>query len=193
MPNEIIENPVVGKFYQVPCAYLKKRNVWHPIIPILHNDKQFGTENSAYNHYHYDLRFMSDSYLLKYFPHEFDNYDIGFSFASDIPLRMNTIYIQDYEYWKTNPDHNWKSKWEFKRRKCFRTFTGIVILRPVIIKKYPKISKWYQDQIGKSCKGRICPHRQAPMIERDGVLECPMHGLIGCKDKEIIIGNIHNI
>jgi uncharacterized Zn finger protein (UPF0148 family) len=33
--------------------------------------------------------------------------------------------------------------------------------------------------IGKSCKGKKCPHFGANMIEKNGELVCPIHNLKG--------------
>jgi uncharacterized Zn finger protein (UPF0148 family) len=40
-----------------------------------------------------------------------------------------------------------------------------------------KYEEWYLGFLGKHCKGRKCPHFGTDMIEKDGVLICPMHGL----------------
>ena len=46
---------------------------------------------------------------------------------------------------------------------------------------------WYKSMIGKSCKGRRCPHFGTMMHERDGKLICPLHNLEGDIETELII------
>lgn len=190
MSLELIKDVEIGKIYSVPCV---KAKVWYPIIPILHNDKQFGTKNAKYEHYHYDLRFMSIDFLVKWFPHEFDYFPLKMADLNNKPIRMNTIFIPDKKYYEDEGKLDYMPTGEivYKRRKCYRNFTGIVSVPKDRINS--KMLKWYQDQKGKSCKDRICPHRKMPMIERDGVLECVGHGNIGCPITEKIIGNIHNV
>lgn len=42
-----------------------------------------------------------------------------------------------------------------------------------------KVDELENVEVGKSCKGKKCPHFGTTMIEKDGVLICPLHNLKG--------------
>jgi hypothetical protein len=168
---QFIENPIVGKFYKVPCVRsIVPPHRWVAILPSKHSDPQFGNDNAAVEHYHFDLRFISNDSLRAEFPCWRFNKNEG---------RVNAIYFSELT-----------AEIKILKRKCYREFTGVLVEKVIINKK---ATEWYGKQKGKSCAGRICPHFRQPMIERDGVLECPYHGLIGDIKTEKIIGNIHGI
>ena len=49
------------------------------------------------------------------------------------------------------------------------------------------IQGWYNSYIGKSCKGKKCPHLGQVMIEHGDRYVCPLHNLVGSKATETII------
>lgn len=70
----------------------------------------------------------------------------------------------------------------YLRKKCLSAVCGLYM--PQEQKKWVD---WQKDMVGKSCKGKKCPHRGAMMIEVDGHLFCPMHNLVGCATTEKIV------
>ncbi|WP_425438149.1 Rieske 2Fe-2S domain-containing protein [Mucilaginibacter yixingensis] len=48
------------------------------------------------------------------------------------------------------------------------------VLSPANIEKY---HAGYKSFTGQVCAGRRCPHFGTEMLEKDGTLVCPMHGL----------------
>lgn len=167
--TELIE----GKFYRVLCAALYRSHSkdeeqdefieYIPIIGIAHEDKQF---SQVEKHYHIDCRFVKTS----------KNYNISENekCTSGIVLverRQGEIYAKYLVY---------------KRRKCVRQHTRLFI--PDIESSNVTLFRAWQDSmVGKSCKGRRCPHLGTLMQEINGMLVCPLHDLIGCKDTEVII------
>lgn len=83
----------------------------------------------------------------------------------------------NYVVWKNlstdHPNVRYKIGQEvYRRLKCKRDSTGLI---------------WYSSFVGKSCKGKKCPHLGQEMIDQGGVLVCPLHNLKGCPIEEIII------
>lgn len=167
---EFIKNPVVGKFYKVPCARSSQdARKWIPVLPNKHSDPQFG----AKEHLHYDLRFFSERAFI-------DEFGIAFlEFTRE--ARVNKVL------WTYQIPGGIEIK--MLRRKCQRLTTGV---NPQRFADTP-CKDWYDKQIGKSCEGGICPHLKVPMIDKGEHYECPYHGLIGSKDTEKIIGNVFEI
>lgn len=164
---KFIENPVVGKYYRVPCVRspFDKRK-WLPVMPHLHTDKQFTGGERDKAHYHFDLRFVRPRDLKQ----------IRDLQLKDIPRTGRVA-------WK-----NQVEEIRFLRRKCHSASAGLARAQHVPM----KAQIWYREMVGKSCAGAVCPHYRVPMFTRaDGRLECPYHGLIGDPATEKIIGNIH--
>ena len=146
------DSPIVGKFYNVRCAKMdySGKIEYVPIIGIEHADAQFGVN---FKHFHIDGRFKS-------------NYVDENGFTNSILSTdgvANSAFIGKFR------------GIEIRRRKCLRLTTGI---KPPKIKG--KYTAWYNSMIGKSCKGKKCPHLGTEMVERDGRLICPIHKLQGC-------------
>lgn len=40
-----------------------------------------------------------------------------------------------------------------------------------------KYEEWYDSYVGRSCAGKRCPHFGTEMLEKDGMLVCPLHEL----------------
>lgn len=157
----------VGKYYDVICALLQSKNsdiiTIVPIIGIVHTDPQFG---SLKPHYHIDGRFVTKK--------------VQAEFDMDGGRTNQAVWIED----------GYSPYWNFKltttvRLKCKRLETGLIVDK---ITNHPKrYWWWYETMIGKSCAGKRCPHLGTEMLERDGVLICPLHNLIGDLKTEIII------
>ena len=161
----------VGKYYKVVCAILLSpdsgRIDYIPVIGAIHNDKQFGVE---YDHIHVDGRFMSDSvdYRVK-------------SGRSNMIIDVN----KDMAHATSSVFYGLC----VKRRKCRYENGGIN--PPAKGLTFTFGSKlywnWYDSYIGKSCKGKKCPHLGTKMQEKEGKLFCPLHNLEGCIKSEKII------
>lgn len=161
---EIID-PMPGKFYMVTCAEIERGGIkmYVPIIGQRHSDNQFGFSHS---HYHIDGRFT-----------DVCNGKTGFT---------NEVIVPEGSFLY---GHNYVRLIE-KRKKCRRIITGI---RPpnednIKMTGHKLYTKWVQSMVGKSCKGRKCPHLNQEMHLIDGVLVCPLHNLKGCPTTEKIIG-----
>lgn len=57
---EDVKEPVVGRFYLVPCAWVVLLRAWWPVIGPWHEDADLGVEDE---HFHYDVRFLSERQL----------------------------------------------------------------------------------------------------------------------------------
>jgi hypothetical protein len=57
--SEITDEPVVGKFYMVPCVWYYGE--WMPVIGPRHDDKE--VIGFTDKHYHKDVRFVSDRWI----------------------------------------------------------------------------------------------------------------------------------
>jgi hypothetical protein len=163
--SDLTENKIeVGKFYNVPCAVIKNHYneiiCYVPVIGNPHNEKQFGFDHI---HYHIDGRFTTESE---------NNYGV------DENGKTNGIVV-----WGKNESVNrFAEDIVIKRRKCRRLTTGI--------KPPPNATpywNWHKSMIGKSCKGKKCPHLGVDMFEKDSQLVCPLHNLKGCIKTEVII------
>lgn len=154
---------VVGKFYNVRCAEIKNCNdvtfAFVPVIGEKHKDAQFGVD---FSHIHIDGRFAGEK----------DYYNV------DADGKTNMILQFD----KAGDWSNYVYQIVIKRRKCKRLTTGI---KPP--EKAEKYNKWYDSMVGKSCKGKKCPHLGTTMREENGQLICPLHNLKGCPTSEVIV------
>lgn len=156
-------NYEVGKFYKVRCIELLNSNdevfAVVPIIGEMHRDPQFGADKP---HYHIDGRFAANNCPIG---HE----DGKTNFV--VWAEVSNKYFQAYK----------PGNIVYKRLKCKRESTGII---PPEKGKY---QVWYSSFVGKSCKGKKCPHLGQEMIEENGLLVCPLHNLKGCPEKEVIV------
>jgi hypothetical protein len=152
----------VGKYYDIlHVQYLDPKGKFIEYIPVIgkpHSDPQFGV---FAKHYHVDGRFIIKKSFL---PHEngITNY---------------AVFIIDENY----PFGYHAGEEVVFSVKCLRTTTGI---NPPTHGKYPE---WYKTFVGRSCAGKKCPHLGHTMMQVGEKLVCPLHGLMGCATKEIII------
>jgi len=121
-----------------------------PVIGQAHTDQAF---DFPHHHYHIDGRF-------------------------DIHPRMkHRLQIQD-GYTATIILTEGSNRYDFngiskQKLICRQAHTGLAV--PPGSKKY---WKWYESYIGHSCAGRKCPHLGTEMLDQDGKLVCPLHGLM---------------
>jgi hypothetical protein len=167
--NEL-DSPIVGKFYNVRCAKLTKHDstvVFVPIIGELHSDAQF---NVKHPHYHIDGRFVKEFQSKVVYVDE-----LG---------KTNQVLCEHYGF--IGKTYFAKLEIVIKKKKCRRRTTGINPVSPQgsISQMY---NDWYKTYLGKSCKGKKCPHLGTTMLEVDGRLVCPLHKLNGCKTSEKIV------
>lgn len=155
----------VGKYYSVAHAILQTAYeifLEVPIIPIFHSDKQFGVD---FQHYHIDGRFGMSS-RVRFL------YNVKNGTTNHIVVNSEDVEIVEIVY---------------KRKRCLRVIGGI---HPPFHKTEFKDSKyavWYTSMIGKSCKGKKCPHLGALMVDNGTDLVCPLHDLHGCRETETIV------
>lgn len=151
----------VGKYYNVRCYVFEGRRGEKIYVPILgkpHTDPQFGVHSE---HYHIDGRFAKEA----------DRFNVNENGQTNAILATDSYDFKGVE---------------IKRRRCKRITTGI---NPPE-RTSPSGSRywqWHDSMIGKSCKGRKCPHLGTTMREEKGMLVCPLHNLHGSIEKEIII------
>ena len=79
-----------------------------------------------------------------------------------------------------------------KRKKCIRLTTGIKppqrgTIKHEGINHTERYYKWYESMVGKSCKGKICPHLGTTMQVVGDKLICPLHNLRGSLREEVIL------
>ena len=160
----------IGEEYWVPCAEIMMndgRLYYIPVLDHLHVDPQF---DFPHEHYHIDGRF----YIHPRMEHQFQ-IEKGWTSSVIVPetstsYRFLSIAVQYI--------------------KCERLSTGLVIpTKPTDSQrsKLAKYEEWYHGYIGRICKGRKCPHFGTEMLEKDGVLICPMHGLTADSATLIIV------
>lgn len=158
--------PVVGKFYMVKCAIIVSdmgAKKYLPVIGFPHTDPQLGTSKE---HYHFDGRF-TNRYVDK-------NGRCNYAIVTDEPDKEQ--YGGFYH------------GTEFRRMTCKRLTTGAIpTFKTKVLEVKTKYALWYERQIGKSCKGKRCPHLGTIMHECNGRLVCPLHNLQGSIEAEIII------
>ena len=144
---------VPGEIYEVPCAILlwkeDSRAYFVPVIDLPHTDLAF---DFPHRHYHIDGRFEIHSRMA----HQLQIKD-GYT-ATILVTENSSLY-----------DFKGIAK---EKLKCVRTATGLAI--PPCSNKY---QDWYEGYVGQSCKDKRCPHLGTGMLEHDGKLVCPLHGL----------------
>lgn len=149
--------PEVGKFYNIRCA-IAQLHKRTVVVPIVGILHSDKHFGTTHKHYHIDGRFSSE-YVDK-------NGESNHIIFVDAPEYFFPALISIV----------------IRRKKCVRATTGII--PPSNAHSY---HKWYDSFVGKSCKGKKCPHFGHTMIEKDGILECPLHKLQGSVDNEIIL------
>ncbi len=167
--NEFVE---VGKYYNVKCAMMSNGRDYYymPIIGEPHNDKQFGFTDK---HYHIDGRFVTEKERKK------------LSITIDGKTNAVCSLPPSNSYYQVD-------RILIQKRKCKRLTTGINPPRKYERDfrgkmKAEEFWNWTETMIGKSCKGKKCPHLGTMMVEQNGMLVCPLHNLQGCITSEVIV------
>ena len=141
----------IGEKYEVACAELRWREdgrIYHvPVFDHFHADPQFGFPDQ---HYHIDGRFEIEPRMR----HHFALVDGQTSF----------VIIKDSPVFEFMGIHQ-------RSVRCVRNETGLRVSGSELY------NNWYETFIGKNCAGKRCPHFGTEMLERNGQLVCPMHGL----------------
>lgn len=173
--------PVVGKFYLVPHVKLTSKEGETPIlVPVInnyHEDPELGP-NVGW-HYHFDMRFFTPKGRLnymRYMPGPF----------SPIPFKEGRTNLAAGH---RTIDGQWAmvdKELIYKKRKCIRLITGVepgykkLVERHGHLPLYYNSVKWRLKFDGMKAHNMRCPHQgfdlsQCPV--KNGVIECPLHGL----------------
>lgn len=151
----------VGDYYDVPCAELRWKEDGRiyvvPVLDHLHADPEFGF---PHEHYHIDGRFELH------------------------PRLQHWMKVQDGHTLAVIVKHD-EGAYQFlgivpQRLRCERLETGLTFSPEPTEKQAVNLTayrEWYAGFVGRECKGRRCPHYGTEMLERDGLLVCPMHEL----------------
>ncbi len=160
------EQFVVGEAYWRPCAEIMTipdgRIYYIPVFDHLHADTQFDFPDE---HYHIDGRFEMEPRMKQ----QFNCWD-GYTAAVIVPTKTASYSFLSISETKV---------------LCERSGTGLKVLKTPDDKQFPKVEKyrlWYESYIGRYCKGKKCPHFGTAMLEKDGLLVCPMHNLTASAD-----------
>jgi hypothetical protein len=166
-----VDAPKVGEFYLVKCAVYGK---YHsndkkaiPIIGEIHQDNQFGF---ATPHCHIDGRFASPDLVNE---HGQTNFVLG------------NLEVGEFCF------HGVFLGFEWLEKKCLRETTGIVVPERSVSIFSERYHNWYDGFVGKPCKGKLCPHLGTKMLQKDGMLVCPLHDLRGDINTEVIVSREH--
>lgn len=165
--TELTTEPIIGKFYLVPCVFYQRG--WWPIIGEPHSDPELGT-GAKNPHWHYDIRFFSESSLL---------YE---SIKYDLTSEQRTMsYLIDFkDQYSGEP-----LEVVFKRLKCKRKMPEFKLMNRPIWQEFHNL------YIGKSVKCGKCPHRGMPLEslpkDKNGNVVCNGHGLlISMAEKKVL-------
>jgi hypothetical protein len=159
--SELKTEPVVGKFYLVPCV--KYRGAWFPVIGPPHDDvEHIGVPD---HHYHYDVRFLNKK-------------DVGGFMRRRVVKRRPTCTPEEFAMIWFVPTDSIYYGLQYKPMKCKRRMPDF----PVVVGFFPapwkqKLERAYK---GASAKCGRCPHRGMDLRSlpvKDGVVVCNGHGL----------------
>lgn len=144
---------IPGEIYEIPCAEIvlkdDGRAYFLPVIDLPHSDAAF---DFPYRHYHIDGRFAIH-------PRMKHRLKITGGYTLTVILTEGTA-MYDFKGVVNQP------------LVCEHSKTGLAV--PEGSEKY---ANWYRGYIGQNCAGKHCPHLGTAMIEQDGKLVCPLHGL----------------
>jgi len=160
--SELEHEPIVGKFYLVPCVkYAHGR--WIPIIGPEHDDADY--INVPQRHFHQDLRFLSDHEITTYL----ERYARIAVSCSPEQLSMTKILFASRLQHRTPVE---------RKVKCRRSMSDF----PMIISLLP--APWFEELEKAYSKQKLsclrCPHRGMPLNGipvKDSKVTCPGHGL----------------
>lgn len=161
--------PEVGATYLVPAARRKWPSIgltkggsasmrlaasWWPLVGPLHNDAEYFEVHA--NHYHYDIRFLTDQQLRTFDYHK--RHD---------SMAMAAIQIA----------HGLLPEW--RPLKCRRLQPEYPHADQLMIRR---LNRAYEGmQAPCNTRGWVCPHKNFPLSsyvpDAQGVITCPLHGL----------------
>ena len=178
----------LGKYYDVPHVravfmepiWTPATPEWWPVIGPMHEDAEI--INFSANHYHVDMRFMTQAQYLKGVP--------AGGVSSPCHRIFSEVIVNVWpDGWNTQValseigDHAdiipVESYYRLQRRRFQRDY-----------ERYPvHLPRWLAD-LHRAHKDRqlkdnmICPHRGADLSniapDEDGIITCPLHGLRWC-------------
>lgn len=166
--DELTTEPVVGKYYLVPCAVDLPYAKAHPIFGLAHRDVEFF--NFDVEHFHNDVRFMTLRFLHLVCNEEFWRYEEDWAarvvltqvFRVDVPRRF-----------------------EYRRMKCVRQMPDFFNM--LHEKNAQNLEAAFAN---KPLNCGKCPHRGTDlrsMPTENGVTVCPSHGLCAdVKEQKIV-------
>ena len=166
------ENVIIGKMYDVKCAKMSngRNSYFVPIIGEAHNDNQFGFVDK---HHHIDGRFATKRNIDQLWINDFGETATVCSYKpSNAYYTIESIVV--------------------RKMKCRKTTTGLNVPNRDKLDfwgqpKAEKFWEWSDTMMGKSCKGKKCPHLGTMMVEQNGMLVCTLHNLQGCIKSEVIV------
>jgi hypothetical protein len=197
--SELESEPVVGRFYKVPCIRhfwmnygsfgCRERKLWVPVLLPAHRDPDLLKAEPG-PHYHFDVRFMSHRAA--------DLFCFTWEHKDDLQSwrRLMTNIMWEFSEERAM-GYRFKIKW--KRRKCLRSMPPFPLnvrnnrnsQNPV---KRSRVSQILESQfIGRRvCSNRlVCPHRGISLrglpVQADGSIICPGHGLKICTERMQVV------
>lgn len=177
--------PVVGRMYLVPCVLVgspKSRKVlgsntpprgcggmlpgWWPVIGPHHEDAEL--LNFPFQHWHYDLRFLSNAQVEN---RGKDGFHTTSSVLSVLPRPLTNH--GELESPVLRPRRCMREQVDWSNHPDIKRYTT----RPEALRKMERITAQKHHGL-KSCMR--CPHRGLPLGSMpviDGVITCPGHGI----------------
>lgn len=163
--TELKSEPVVGKFYLVPCVYVDER--WVPIIGQPHADPELGV---SMVHYHHDIRFAElDDFLIG------TNAQIAATVFPKVDVAVGVVTPQS---WANTPP-------KLIKMECRRSMIEFPD------RDRDRYEPFHKEYIGRDVKCGRCPHRNMPLEslpqDKDGNVICNGHGLkISMRENKVI-------
>ena len=191
---------IVGHTYRVTCVRGRWNNIgpiWWPVNGKIHDDADF--LDFPWNHWHIDHRFVtaakwrddhgSGGPSMEFYRspiHALSVEPLGVEslrkkIPEEVPWTGRGVEIQRSRLAKTYLESLPRKSWfQLRRKKCLRQYSSIPELSGLRNKLRPGYENARLD-----LKRRICPHKGTDLRTipvRDGVIECPLHGLQFCAE-----------
>lgn len=177
IPNiEDVQNPVIGRFYWVPCVvrpkaaddwhwatepYKVARENWLPVIGPWHEDAEHvGFEP---HHFHYDWRFLATSIYQLWL-------------GDDLPGRVFSRVHTGGPFMLNCPEPA-RTRRKLKMKREMPEFPLLSPRTGKLVHFIPLLEKAFA---GQRLKCLVCPHQGLPLKGlpvKDGTVICPGHGL----------------
>lgn len=154
--SEMTTEPIVGKFYFVPCVE-SRYGGFLPVIPIWHEEGAYAP--SIDSHYHFDVRFFTENQLSSRYNFSSKAEATMAGIARETPTILGRAIKNKEVVWR--------------KLKCRREMPNMP--RPFFFSKIEK------DFIGRKALCGKCPHRGFPLEslpkDANGMVICNGHGL----------------